>query len=177
MLNRSSGPTFRAPGFSLIELMVALAIIAITMVLGMRGISDWMQSARTRTAAEGVKNGLQAARTEAIRSNRAIAFKLSSPGTVGGTGWTISAVRTGTDVESKPNGEGSGGAVLTATPDGATTATFTGLGRRATSNQDASPVLTSVNVNNGALRITISAGGEIRMCNPAVTVSGDPTAC
>lgn len=177
MLSRPDSPIARSPGFSLIELMVALAIIAITMVLGMRGISDWMQSARTRTAAEGVKNGLQAARTEAIRSNRAIAFTLSSPGAVSGTGWKITAVRTDTVVESKPNGEGSGGAVLAVTPDEATTVTFTGLGRRATSNQDATPVLTSVDVNNSALRITISAGGEIRMCNPAVTVSGDPTAC
>jgi type IV fimbrial biogenesis protein FimT len=177
MLNIPVNPIGRSPGFSLIELLVVLAIIAITMVLGMRGISDWMQSARTRTAAEGVKNGLQAARTEAIRSNKAVAFTLSNPGAVGGTGWTITAVRTGTVVQSQSNGEGSGGAVLAATPNGATTATFTGLGRLAANNQDASPVLTRVDISGGTLRITISAGGEIRMCNPTVTVSGDPTAC
>lgn len=177
MLDSPNIPMARSPGFSLIELMVVLAIIAITMALGMQGIEDWMQSARTRTAAEGVKNGLQAARTEAIRSNAAVAFTLMSPGVAGGTGWTITTVRTDNIVESKPDGEGSGQAMLTTTPDDATTVTFTGLGRRATTNRDASPVLTSIGINNGALLVTISAGGEIRMCDPAVTASGDPTAC
>lgn len=167
----------RQPGFTIVELMVVLAIVAIAMVLGMRGISDWMLSARTRTAAEGVKNGLQSARTEAIRSNTAVSFTLSSPGAAGGTGWTVTAVRAGRLVDSKPDGEGSGGAILKVDPDNATTVTFTGLGRRAITNQDGSPVLTSIDVNGGALRITISAGGEVRMCDPNVTVVGDPQAC
>lgn len=177
MLNMRLRPAARVFGFTLIELLVVVAIVAITMVLGMRGISEWMQNAQTRTAAEGVKNGLQAARVEAIRSNAAVAFTLTSAGSAGGTGWTITAVRSGNVVESKPDGEGSRGAILTVQPDKATTVTFTGLGRRATTNQDASPVLTSVDVNGSALRITISAGGEIRMCDPNVTDLGDPRAC
>jgi type IV fimbrial biogenesis protein FimT len=166
----------QSAGFSLIEVMVALTVVAIAMVLGMQGIGDWLQNARVRTAAEGVKNGLQKARTEAIRTNTSTIFKLTSPGSAGGTGWTITAVRSGNTVDSKPNGGGSVGAVLTVTPSNATTVTFNGLGRRAMANADASPVLTSVTVNS-ALRITISAGGEIRMCNPDVSDSGDPTAC
>lgn len=173
----TSRPLHRQFGFTLIELMVVLAIIAIAMVLGMQGISEWMLNARTRTAAEGVKNGLQEARTEAIRSNAAVAFTLDNPGAAGGTGWIVTSVRSGQVVDKKPDGEGSGGAVLKVAPDNATTVTFTGLGRRATTNQDGSPVLTSVDINGGALRITISPGGEVRMCDPNITVLGDPQAC
>jgi type IV fimbrial biogenesis protein FimT len=177
MLSAPNRVRTHSSGFSLVELVIVVAIVAISMALGLQGIQDWIQSARIRTAAEGVLNGLQAARAEAIRSNASIAFTLSSPGTASGTGWSITEVRTGDAVQSKSNGEGSIGATLTVTPDEATTVTFNGLGRRAIANKDLTPVLTSVTVN-GSLRITISAGGEVRMCNPAVASStGDPTAC
>lgn len=169
MLITSKRQLGRPSGFTLVELIVVMAIIAIAMVLGMQGISEWMLNARTRTAAEGVKNGLQAARAEAIRSNVAVAFTLAT----GGGGWTVTAVRSGQVIDSKP----SAGAVVTPKPSGATTVTFTGLGRRAMTNSDGSTVLTSVEVNGDALRITISAGGEIRMCEPSVTDTGDPRAC
>ncbi len=54
-------------GISLIEVMVAVAIIGVLMALGMPAYSTWIQNTQIRTAAEAILNGLQTARNEAIR--------------------------------------------------------------------------------------------------------------
>ena len=54
-------------GFSLIELIVGMAILGILMGLGIPAFSDWMRNARVRTTAESALNGLQLARAEAVR--------------------------------------------------------------------------------------------------------------
>jgi type IV fimbrial biogenesis protein FimT len=64
--------------FSLIELMVTLAIVGILLASGASGFRAWMGNARIRTAAEAIQNGLQMTRGEAVRRNAQIGFHLTN---------------------------------------------------------------------------------------------------
>ena len=63
-------------GISLIEIMVAVAIIGVMFALGMPAYSTWIQNTQIRTAAEAVMNGLQTAKNEAIQRNVTVQLQL-----------------------------------------------------------------------------------------------------
>jgi type IV fimbrial biogenesis protein FimT len=173
----------RPRGFSLIELMIALTIFGISLMLALPSFTEWLQGQHIRVAAEAVTNGLQVARAEAIRRNLTtqIVFGPASA-------WTVTEVASAAAVQSRAAGEGSANAVLTPTPAAATTVTFTPLGG-VTANADASSTLTQLDISNtigGAcqpggpmrcLRVLISGGGRIKMCDPAVGANTDPRFC
>lgn len=180
----------RERGFTLIEMMITLAVVGVVLALGLPGIMEWMQNSQIRTAAESLQGGLQAARTEAVRRNTLVEFSLSNPGTSGGTGWTIRSVNDGAVIQSNPDGVGSRNVVLTVSPDGTAAVTFNGFGRLPTApaptvNADGTPFLTSIDVDNPVidaddsrdLRVVISGGGEVRMCDPNVVDTLDPRRC
>ena len=70
----------RAPqnGFTLIELMISLAVLGVLISLGAPGFVEWLQNQQIRAAAEATLNGLQVARGEAVRSNTPVRFQLVS---------------------------------------------------------------------------------------------------
>ncbi len=174
---------WRSAGFTLIEVVIAIVIMVLVAAFSLPAIIQWIQSTHIRTAAEGVKSGLQYARMEAVRSSTPVEFTLLNPGATGGTGWQVTVVRTGAIVQTKPSGEGSASAILTPAPAGATTVTFSGLGRRVANASGSS--MTQIDITSGApsgtgsrnLRVTISAGGEVRMCDPIISITGDPRSC
>jgi type IV fimbrial biogenesis protein FimT len=63
-------------GFSLVELIVGMAILGVLLAIAMPAFSNWLRNARVRTAAESVQNGLQLARAEAVRRNTTMRFQL-----------------------------------------------------------------------------------------------------
>jgi type IV fimbrial biogenesis protein FimT len=65
-------------GFSLVELVVAMAIVAFVMALAIPTFGTWSQNVQIRTVAESIQNGLQLARTEAMRRNTEVRFQLTS---------------------------------------------------------------------------------------------------
>lgn len=167
----------RPGGASIIELMVIVALVGIVAMLGLPSFTAFIADTRIRTAAEGVLSGMQLARTEAVRRNRDIEFVLSSPGTSGGTGWSVAQLD-GTVIQSRPDGEGSAGATFAVTPAAATRLTFSGFGRT-TANSDKSVPLTQIDVGSAggrALRITL-IDGQPRLCDPAIKSDGDPRKC
>ncbi len=56
-------------GFTLVELMVVLALLAIAMTMAAPGLAGFMRSAELTTAASGFVAGLDAARSEAMKRN------------------------------------------------------------------------------------------------------------
>jgi type IV fimbrial biogenesis protein FimT len=174
MLNRR-GPR-RQRGFNLIELMIAVTVLAILLFLGLPEYREWIQNTQVRTSAESVLNGLQLARAEAVKRNTPVTF------TVDGNNWTVTVAGSGEVVQARSGKEGSANALIGASQ---AAVTFNGLGR-ITPVPAAEVQFNITNPTGGTcqtaggqmrcLRVTASLGGQIRMCDPALA-AGQPQAC
>jgi type IV fimbrial biogenesis protein FimT len=65
-----------APGFSLIELMVTVAVLGALLLAVTPLVRDWMLDTEIRNAAESISTGLGRARAEAVRRNEPVLFSL-----------------------------------------------------------------------------------------------------
>lgn len=63
-----------ARGFTLVELMIGIAVLAILVMAAAPSLQLWIVNTRIRTAAEGMQNGLRLAQAEAARQNRQVVF-------------------------------------------------------------------------------------------------------
>lgn len=188
-------------GVSLVEIVIGLAIGSTLLTMGVIGFSGWTQNAQIRAEAESIQNGLQLGRIKAVQSNTPVRFQLTTSLDNGcelspeGTHWVVSqdnpAGLCGSQASdvNPPRIIQVGGAAV----DGATHAAvaaipagllvFIGTGRaqgNATmtvniSNPDAGDCRAEGG-NVRCLRIMVSAGGRIRMCDPALSTS-DPGGC
>jgi type IV fimbrial biogenesis protein FimT len=177
MLTKTSPPE-RSAGFTLIELMIAVALLAILLTIGLPSFQQMMRNYEVRVAAESVANGLQRARAEAVAKNARVQFVLGA-----GTSWYVDFVATpnpAARLDSRASTDGSTNATLTVLPVGATTLTFNQLGQMLTPNpadgsDPGSAPLTQVNFaatgGNQNLRIIIGAGGNARVCDPGLPSS------
>ncbi|MDP2144992.1 MAG: GspH/FimT family pseudopilin [Gallionella sp.] len=170
-------PSSRPSGFSLVELMIGIAILAILLGLAVPSFQTWLQNSQIRNAAEAVLNGLQRARAEAVARNTNVEFVLGT-----GSSWVVQ-LADGTDIETRSANEGSRNVTATVTPAGATTVTFNNFGGLGL-NADASAPFTQVELDSSVLtaaesqelRVTIGLGGNARMCDPNAP-AGSPRAC
>jgi type IV fimbrial biogenesis protein FimT len=192
----------RARGFSLVELLVVVAVLGLVLFIGLPNMSAWLQNTQVRNAADGMMSGLQLARAEALRRNQAVRFQLVSDLTSGcalsatGGSWIVSlgdptaacdAAPSETAgpqiIQKKDAQEGSPNA--TVTTSGGAEVIFNGLGR-----PTAASTASQITVSNSAagtcqhlggtvrcLEIQIQAGGDVRMCDRAVTDPTDPRRC
>jgi len=171
-------------GFTLVEVMITLTVLALLITLGAPNFFEWLQNQKTRAATEAVLNGLQVARSEAVRRNLAVQFKLTA---VPASDWSVTESVAGTAIQARSAQEGTATTSVTAvdrSANAATTVTFSPIGG-ITANADASAVLAKIDVSNTAisgsnarpLRVLVSGGGSLRMCDPAVTAATDPRFC
>jgi type IV fimbrial biogenesis protein FimT len=167
----------------MVELMIAIVIVGILTGLAMPSFVTMMRNAEIRNAAESVANGMQRARAEGVARNSNMEFVLGAA-----TAWSvdypagIKPVAADPPLDQRSGSEGSANVTRTVTPADATTITFNNLGG-IVANADASATLTQVDFasvgGNQALRVTLGAGGNARMCDPhlAVTTPPNPRAC
>lgn len=169
-------------GFSLIELMIAITIVSLFLLLAMPSFSEWLINSRIRNAAESITNGLQLARNEAVGRNAAVQF-VKGAGT--DSSWAVScvAVTPGcpdtNPIHTRATGEGSSTGT-TVTPGNGLTVVFDSFGMKtapagaqihfAVDTTDLPPA------ESRDLRVTVDAGGNVRMCDPN-TIAPDPRAC
>lgn len=176
----------KSSGFSLIELMIGIVILAIALAIGMPSYSQWIQNTHIRNTAESIQNGMQRARAEAVSRNTNVAFTLG-----GDPYWSISDVNAAQMIESKPGGEIPPSITRTPFPiavppaTAPTTITFSNLGAVALLNADGSVAITRIDIDSSVLAaadsrdlsIRIGVGGTVRMCDPNVSATTDPRHC
>lgn len=193
----------RQRGLNLIELMVGISIVAFLLAAGMPSFTRWLQDAQNRTAAESVLNGLQLARMESLRRNTPVSFSLTDA--TGKVAWTVGCKVVRTDcpatIQRRVAQEGGGNArvgisktalveplqqdhfasAIAAGTGLAASVTFDGLGRAPGAGTGAE--IARIDITNaklaGARRyvVTVGAGGQVRMCDPALALASDPQGC
>lgn len=157
-------------GFTLIELMVAIAILSLLLMFAAPSYQQWIANSRLRNAAESIQNGLQKARAQAVINNAQVRFVLGA-----NSAWTVGCVTTTATCpaileDHKASDGASSATTINALPNGATTLTYTNLGSRSANAGE----LIAVNVDTSAiasadsreLRVQIGTGGNVRLCDP-----------
>jgi len=186
-LNRMRWVSDRHFGFSLVELMIAVSVMAILAVFALPSYTIWIENTRIRNAADSLNTGLQKARVEALKRNADVKFELGV-----GSEWKVGCVTVTADcpeiIEARGIKEGSSASVsVTTTPVGASVLVFTSLGRIRSLVEGAPEVpFTQIAVDNTSmssvdsrdLRILIDAGGAGKLCDPDTGLSDtDPRKC
>lgn len=193
-------PRFQS-GVSLIEMLVALGIVATMVGMGAPSYLTWMRNSQIRAATENIQSGLQLARSEALKRNARVRFQLTSS-----TGNDCALSTTSVNwVVSRDDATGACGGTpsetvapriiqvysAAATGQVATVAAgqsevvFNGLGRVVPTPGGN----ITINVSNPSggnciaasgkmrcLRIVVSPTGQISQCDPSLS-SSDPQAC
>ena len=174
----------RHTGFTLVEVMVSLTVLGILIMMALPSFGEWLQNQQLRAASDALLNGMQTARAEAIKRNVPVQIVLGP-----GTGWTVTEAVSGAAIQARSKDEGSPNAAVAITPAGAAKVTFSSLGG-VQANLDGTATVTQLDISNPAggacqtagpmrcLRITISGGGSLKMCDPTPTVAvGDARHC
>lgn len=90
---------FRTRGFTLVELIVTFAVLAILTLLAAPSFTDWIRNTQVRSVADAMQNGLRLAQAEAVRRSRLVVFSLTNgqpdlnaAAVANGSNWSIQAV-------------------------------------------------------------------------------------
>jgi type IV fimbrial biogenesis protein FimT len=192
----------RSGGFTIVELVITMTILLLLLYLGIPAFGAFIQNSRLRAAADVFLAGLQQARTEAVRRNAPVEFLLTdndpdagnvdtAAASASGRNWLIRVLDpvTGlyTLIEGKSYLEGSGKAAGEApsvkVSGGVASITFNGLGQ---ANLGGQASFQFINPAGGlcapagpmrCINIVVSSGGQVRMCDPAVTAASDTRRC
>jgi type IV fimbrial biogenesis protein FimT len=170
-----------AKGFSLVEIMVGVAIIGLVTAVALPSFSEWIRNVRIRSAAEAVLAGVQVARTEAIRRNTPVVFTLL-PAADATLLWRVGCVTvTATcpaSIHTRPLREGglltSGGAMTVSFDAGADTQVrFDSFGRATNLAGASAWNVESSDSYSGERpqRILVDVGGSSRVCDPYLSAS------
>lgn len=170
--------THPAAGFTLVELMVTVAVVAILAGIAAPAMRVFIENARIRATSESLQNGLSLARAEAVRLNRNIEF-VREP-----SGWVVRVPGTIDPLHAASGRESGTGVDLSPAPAGADRITFDPFGRRI-ANANGSAALNQIDIESVSppsstmyrpLRVQIQATGAPRLCLPAAGAA-DPKAC
>jgi len=192
----------RQSGMNIIELMVTVAIVGLVMALAGPSAITWLQNTQLRNAAESVLVGIQNARTEALKRNTFVAFRLTDPNS---TAWTVcvydvvadacSLTASNATVNQKSATEGSlnaragadtvqsdSAAALSAGSGLPAQVVFDSFGRLAATapnnvrRVDLRNIVLSA-AEERRLVIYIGQTGQVRMCDPQLVLANNPQGC
>ncbi len=187
-------------GFTLIELMVTISLLAVLLGLAAPSFTLWSRNAQVRSVSDTLQNGARRAQTEAVRRNRQVVFFLtnsaacssSTTPAANGSFWAIRTVAliSGEAVETVQCGNlsDSAGSVSISGP---TAVCFNSMGRQVANASPGAGTATCSLAASGlstydvaalgadrALRVLVTLGGQVRQCDPARTLStSNPDGC
>ena len=189
-------------GFTLIELMVTLALLGILLLLGLPAFTSMIKSTQVRTVADALQNGIRIARAEALRTNQQTVFALTNATPAlnvtpspNGINWWVQTIphAGGGTASAVQNGSGSltdvasgvgviGPAVLCFNSNGRLTdlgGASPGLGS-ATCSVSSPPIVYTVSRSGAdvSLQVRVAVGGQVRLCDPRRAFSANsPDGC
>lgn len=169
-------------GFSLLELITVLAVLAILLALGMPALGDMVRAYRLRLAAADFLGAVELTRGQAIALGQKVMLAPSQPNMAWADGWTVFIDRNGNRV---PDGDDE---ILMRHPplaepvavemafggqQGKPYLAYNGMGRGCTDGNSSAPRFGTATLALGPhiRRIKINMLGRARMCDPAVTGS------
>lgn len=195
----------RAAGFTLLEMVVTMGIFSILTALAVPTMRTWICNVKVRAVCDALQNGLRLTQSESLRRSRQVAFELTNNTTApftavaNGSYWAINAIPSMTDgtetfafvesgvlaaVGSNVTVTGpaavcfnSAGRLVSNTSTNVTTAT----GGASCTLPGTPPVWAYDVTVTGAdhpLRVQVSLGGQVHMCDPSKTFSNsNPDGC
>jgi type IV fimbrial biogenesis protein FimT len=187
-------------GFSLIELLIGIAVLGTLLAFGFPAFNTYAQNARILTSAQSFQASVSQARAEAVRLNANVELVLTDD--IDPTTTNLSVNGRNTLVRTKPKGapgyvlvdlrdgrEGSGQATGS-TPRVLVTGSVnqivfsplsnTALTSSATfsfTSQADGPKCVKDGGTARCLTVEVSPGGQSRLCDPKITVVSDSRAC
>jgi len=182
--------------------MVTITLAAILLAVAMPMLTTWTRNVKVRAVADALQNGLRQAQNEALRRSRQMVFSLTNsadPSTsltavANGSNWSINIAKSAMDsgsvyVESGILSDVNSNVEIT----GPAAVCFNSVGRLvANSATDISgadcdlptttPPVTVYDIKmtdaDRPLRVLVTLGGQVRMCDPAKTLStSNPDGC
>jgi len=185
----------RHAGFSLMELMVGVTILGILLAIALPSFGEWVRNNQVRTAAESLREGLQLARSEAVKRNARMRLQmvttvdnscaLSTAGpywvvnmgasvtAAGGCGGVVSSTVSPFIVQTAPVTAGTARVVVQAS---GTAVAFDAAGRQsATTNPTSAVGLFTVDVSSAAGECLPT--GDVRCLRVLVTPAGQVRMC
>lgn len=192
MLNR------RTRGFTLVELMVVVAVLAFLLMMSGPSFAEWIRGSRVRGAAESIQQGLLRARSDAMTRNQSVSFRLMA-GTSGSLDATCKTASTSASwvvsvddptgqcdvlassvspriIAAMSAGDGAAQVAVSAVSSSAAaadTVTFDATGQvvGATSGAIRSVAIAQASGGGRRYEVRISPVGSIRLCDPDVAAS------
>ncbi|MEJ5211075.1 MAG: GspH/FimT family pseudopilin [Burkholderiales bacterium] len=169
-------------GFTLIELMITIVLMALLLALGVPAFTEWIQNSQIRTYAESTLAGLQQARMEAVRRNAPVEFLLTSSvpeaaninslaANAAGPNWVVRVFQAGGTynaddfIAGRARAEGTANVTINASQS---SLVFNGQGRLASGGGVTIDLGSSSAAATRPLRITVSPAGQVRLCDPAL---------
>lgn len=187
-------------GFTLIELMVTITLLALLLGLAAPSFTLWTRNAQVRAVSDALQNGARLAQSEAVRRNRQVVFFLTNDSAcdattapaVNGSFWAIRSVplTAGDAAVTVQCGNLSDRAEGVAI-DGPTAICFNSAGRQTANASPGAGSASCTLAGSGLssydltatggdrrLRVLVTLGGQIRQCDRDRTLSAsDPDGC
>lgn len=148
-------------GFTLIELIVAMAVLGILAAVAAPAIGEYLATQRLKGAAEELQTDLQFARMESVQRNAPVTVTLAS------TGYTIAQGATTIKAVTLSGGSNvSAGTTMVATFDPV---------RSTASVLNGSDITVANTATSRTLRVSLSTMGRVSICSPSGAVKGYDT--